>query len=168
MALINCEECCKEVSDKASVCPNCGAPVQGAAQETADKPSLWDAMSRRSGQDEVVVRGTDVGYEAQKLTERLILMVVALFLHPAFSFVGFWLICTGLLLTLGSVIGAALGSNLDSPPTWFILLSMAASGALTVSLKKYVPTVMKWVFYLLVGALALAIIGGIISGIMSS
>lgn len=27
MALINCEECGKEISDKASACPNCGAPV---------------------------------------------------------------------------------------------------------------------------------------------
>lgn len=27
MALINCKECGKEVSDAASVCPHCGAPV---------------------------------------------------------------------------------------------------------------------------------------------
>lgn len=28
MALINCSECGKQVSDKATVCPNCGAPVK--------------------------------------------------------------------------------------------------------------------------------------------
>ncbi|PHM16443.1 MAG: hypothetical protein CJD30_11535 [Sulfuricurvum sp. PD_MW2] len=28
MALINCEECGKEISDKASICPHCGAPVE--------------------------------------------------------------------------------------------------------------------------------------------
>lgn len=28
MALINCSECGKEVSDKAPVCPNCGAPIK--------------------------------------------------------------------------------------------------------------------------------------------
>ena len=28
MALINCKECGKEVSDKANACPNCGAPVE--------------------------------------------------------------------------------------------------------------------------------------------
>lgn len=28
MALINCSECGKEISDKASTCPNCGAPVE--------------------------------------------------------------------------------------------------------------------------------------------
>jgi DNA-directed RNA polymerase beta' subunit len=27
MALINCLECRKEISDKASACPHCGAPV---------------------------------------------------------------------------------------------------------------------------------------------
>ena len=27
MALILCEECGKEVSDKAAACPNCGAPI---------------------------------------------------------------------------------------------------------------------------------------------
>ena len=28
MALINCNECGKQISDKAAVCPQCGAPVQ--------------------------------------------------------------------------------------------------------------------------------------------
>jgi hypothetical protein len=28
MALINCSECSKEISDKAQLCPNCGAPVE--------------------------------------------------------------------------------------------------------------------------------------------
>lgn len=28
MALINCPECGKQVSDKASMCPNCGCPVE--------------------------------------------------------------------------------------------------------------------------------------------
>lgn len=27
MALINCSECKKEVSDRAAACPNCGAPI---------------------------------------------------------------------------------------------------------------------------------------------
>lgn len=28
MALIKCQECGKEISDKAVVCPNCGNPIQ--------------------------------------------------------------------------------------------------------------------------------------------
>ncbi len=30
MALINCSECGKDVSDKAAACPNCGAPLGSA------------------------------------------------------------------------------------------------------------------------------------------
>lgn len=33
MALINCPECGKEISDKAASCPNCGCPVQNEIQE---------------------------------------------------------------------------------------------------------------------------------------
>ena len=28
MAMIKCTECGKEMSDKASVCPNCGCPIE--------------------------------------------------------------------------------------------------------------------------------------------
>jgi TM2 domain-containing membrane protein YozV len=31
MAMITCSECGKDVSDKAAYCPNCGAPISGAA-----------------------------------------------------------------------------------------------------------------------------------------
>jgi DNA-directed RNA polymerase subunit RPC12/RpoP len=33
MALILCEECGKEVSDKAAACPNCGAPIASMVEE---------------------------------------------------------------------------------------------------------------------------------------
>lgn len=33
MALINCSECGKQISDKASVCPSCGAPVNPVNEE---------------------------------------------------------------------------------------------------------------------------------------
>jgi len=33
MALISCEECGKEVSDKAAACPNCGAPIASMVEE---------------------------------------------------------------------------------------------------------------------------------------
>lgn len=40
MALIKCSECGKEISDQATVCPNCGAPthVETKATETPKKP----------------------------------------------------------------------------------------------------------------------------------
>jgi DNA-directed RNA polymerase subunit RPC12/RpoP len=33
MALIHCSECNKEVSDKASSCPNCGSPINSISEE---------------------------------------------------------------------------------------------------------------------------------------
>ena len=32
MALVNCHECNKQVSDSALTCPNCGAPVRATQQ----------------------------------------------------------------------------------------------------------------------------------------
>lgn len=36
MALIECEECGKEISDKAAACPECGNPVRGNASATQE------------------------------------------------------------------------------------------------------------------------------------
>lgn len=47
MALISCAECSKEISDKASSCPHCGAPQATGAVGTNDgnpsreKSSIW-------------------------------------------------------------------------------------------------------------------------------
>lgn len=35
MALIDCNECKKQVSDKASACPNCGAPISNKSDIAA-------------------------------------------------------------------------------------------------------------------------------------
>lgn len=48
MALIECAECKKEVSDKAAACPHCGAPVAAAAPKRGsyydDAPAVADAV----------------------------------------------------------------------------------------------------------------------------
>lgn len=44
MALIQCDECKKEVSDKASVCPNCGNPI--SAPEPQAAPIFVQAPAR--------------------------------------------------------------------------------------------------------------------------
>lgn len=36
MALINCFECGKQISDKATACPNCGAPIEKVLEQKAD------------------------------------------------------------------------------------------------------------------------------------
>ena len=39
MALINCSECGKEVSEKAATCPNCGAPIASDHEVLLDPKS---------------------------------------------------------------------------------------------------------------------------------
>lgn len=39
MALIKCDECGKEVSDKAATCPNCGAPI-ASKQNSNTQPTI--------------------------------------------------------------------------------------------------------------------------------
>lgn len=39
MALIKCSECGREISDKASACPGCGAPVSAPAAEQPPAPT---------------------------------------------------------------------------------------------------------------------------------
>jgi len=36
MALINCYECNREISDRANTCPHCGAPIEGKEVEVTD------------------------------------------------------------------------------------------------------------------------------------
>jgi hypothetical protein len=161
VALINCGECNKEVSDKAASCPNCGAPIQGAAA----KQSLWDSIGQSSGPKEVVIRGTDPAYEGRKLGEGLTKMLLALFLHPAFSYVGFWLICFGLLLSMAPALGLS-GKSLKNLPNWYVFSAIGLPVVLAVLLRKFIPKLMKWIFFILVGGLALAFLGGIVSAII--
>lgn len=42
MALINCSECGKQISDKATSCPACGAPVK---QNQAQRPPAWEVTN---------------------------------------------------------------------------------------------------------------------------
>lgn len=52
MALIHCAECGREISDKASACPGCGAPLATGGQpvgetSSADGPVGYDAESEQ-------------------------------------------------------------------------------------------------------------------------
>ena len=49
---------------------------------------------------------------------QLMAIVMGLFLYPVYSFFGFWLICTVLLLTSGEVLGPSIGLH-DLPPWYF-------------------------------------------------
>lgn len=111
-----------------------------------------------------VVHGASGAGGGQQLGNGLMAIVTALFLHPVFSFVGFWLISTGLSLWLGYVVSVdvlGLDTNND-PPIWIIILMFGIPVLLTVFLRKIVPTIMKWIFYIAIGGITLAFVGGII------
>lgn len=113
-----------------------------------------------------VIHGASGAGGGQQLGQGFMAIVAALFLHPIFSFIGFWLICTGLLLILGHVLGTAIGLDMNSPPTWFFVSAMGISGVLAVLSRKFVPRMMKWIFFIAIGGLVLAFVGGMISAII--
>lgn len=47
MALIKCEECGKEISDRAAACPNCGCPVE-CKKQIVEKVARPNADKKRS------------------------------------------------------------------------------------------------------------------------
>lgn len=151
MALIKCDECGRAVSSQAGSCPGCGAPMA----RSTPSPSLWESVSQRSGPKEVVIRGTDVGYEAQKIGEKLTLALLALFLHPVFSFVGFWILCVVGIVHLAPVLGVSTRWN-DSPD-WYPIAAAVVALVPTVLLRRFVPRIMKWLLF--VGGTALVIWG---------
>lgn len=48
MALKNCEECGKEISDKAPACPNCGAPVLKTQMAPQARPNIEKKKSKKA------------------------------------------------------------------------------------------------------------------------
>jgi TM2 domain-containing membrane protein YozV len=48
MALISCDECGKQISDRAAACPNCGAPIAGNLPRTSVTPLVVAAPKSRS------------------------------------------------------------------------------------------------------------------------
>jgi hypothetical protein len=48
MALINCRECGREVSDQAPACPHCGCPIGGPVWEGNPQPPPQPVVSQSS------------------------------------------------------------------------------------------------------------------------
>lgn len=57
MALIDCSECGKQISDKASACPGCGAPVQGPSHAGPKrvKTSEDSLLTRNRGCGDIII-----------------------------------------------------------------------------------------------------------------
>ena len=46
MAMFNCPECGKEISDKANTCPNCGCPLKNKKMKKKDNTVKKNALKR--------------------------------------------------------------------------------------------------------------------------
>ena len=56
MALILCEECGKEVSDKAAACPNCGAPIASMVEEASAPKKVTFGNGKFHGTKKLLVQ----------------------------------------------------------------------------------------------------------------
>lgn len=68
MALINCPECSKEISDKVTACPSCGYPL-------ADKTNKSDAV-----QVSIKIKKTELGERTRKKASGIALLISGIFL----------------------------------------------------------------------------------------
>lgn len=61
MALINCPECGKEISDKAAACPNCGCPVEAMPrQETVEvAPKVETVVESKERESNDALKGME-------------------------------------------------------------------------------------------------------------
>lgn len=90
--------------------------------------------------------------------------LLALFLHPWFCFVGFWIVGVLSLMLLAPLLGVIPSWNVpwEAVPPWYRYVAFGLPVVAAVALRKFVPSVMKWL--LIVGVSALALWGAIALG----
>lgn len=80
MSLIKCEECFKEISDKATTCPHCGAPTDKASQNIVN-PNVCSNC------------GTNYIVEKKPVTLSPVMIVsIPLFLIGVFTLLSNWIV----------------------------------------------------------------------------
>lgn len=62
MALIKCPECDRDISDKASACPNCGYPIAKYLNNNEDKPDFNAKTSENSTRSDAEDNGINEGW----------------------------------------------------------------------------------------------------------
>jgi len=110
------------------------------------------SVSGNRGQQEHYRRNAAVAHEANKLGETIFRGIFALFVHPVFSFVGFWILGTLLTLRLGPVIGVT--EKWTDDPGWYLAVAGGAPIVLAVILRKHVRRIMIGVLIAIVVFLA--------------
>lgn len=157
-------------------CPKCngtGRVVSHLNPNDVNKVGAGMGMHRcdRCNGQGTVQGGSGAG-GGQQVGEGFMAIVSGLFLHPVYSLIGFYLI---ILVFLGvsvekydTVIANLLGLNINEPSTktGLNIFVFGLPLILVVLLRKYIPIMMRWTFYIVIGGLALAFIGGIIWGVI--
>lgn len=109
--------------------------------------------------------GSEVG-------DGLMRIIAGLFLHKYFCFLGFYIICIvplGLAVENGDkVLVDLMGLDVNNPSTkiWLNTFVFGLPVVLAVLLRKIIPTMMKWIFFILLGGITLAFVGGIVFAII--
>lgn len=73
MSLIICEECGKEISDKAEACPHCGAPV-----EIADKQGVLESKELKEEPAAEAIDPVVVDKESVKKSKKILLFIIVI------------------------------------------------------------------------------------------
>lgn len=152
-------------------CPKCHGTGRVSSLSNPNEPNKisagWGSLRCDRCLGQGIVQGASGAGGSQQLGDGLMAIVAGLFLHPVFSFVGFWLICGGLMLyLLGSMLEAVFGVDMNSPPVWYFIVALGIPAALAVVFRKIIPGIMKWIFYIAIGGITLAFVGGIIFAIV--
>ena len=131
---------------------------RGRQDYLAHKRHLEAQEQLFSGRQQAEVRnvGREVG-------DGLMAIIAGLFLHKYFCFVGFWLICFALLAALPVYLDLS-QTALSGMRDWYIYVAVSVPMVLAVLLRKIIPTLMRWVFFV---ALAGFVIGLIVAVVQS-
>ncbi|MCB2100409.1 MAG: hypothetical protein KDE22_06045 [Rhodobacterales bacterium] len=129
---MSCEVCGYEYCNSSHSCPRC---------------------ARRHAQvNPLVKEHVDAG---QAFGGGIFKIVAALFLHPVFAFVGFWLLGFGLLVFLAPTLGLG-GTGSTPPPIWYLGVAGGVPLVLAIVLRKIVHKLMVALF--VIGCATLAVV----------
>lgn len=95
MALINCPECSKSVSDKAAACPDCAYPIAQAAYSSSAAVIPVTTIEQTSKK-----------YKQQKLIAAGLIIFGLLLLANEHGTIGAWMLFAGLITALYSIFGS--------------------------------------------------------------
>lgn len=74
MALINCPECKREISDKAKSCPHCGFSM---AKDTANSYSI-DTNTSELNPDDILIKEDDTGNKKNKFYDKKLIVTISI------------------------------------------------------------------------------------------